>query len=934
MPKVKLLVPLISISPPKLFRHRIFGNHRKWLPLVVGTLCADLSLLVGWQSSHYSYLASIVAIGLVFSILLGAITQISRKATRQRAENEALHQSLARENEARIKAEQLLRQQNRDIELQQKITSVTNAGGSVEEVVYRCLQHICATMDWDVGHAYLKVDTQANELFAARLWHLENELQFRDFREASERPTFSPEQDLPGQVLLKQQPIFANDLTHSWFCQRAAIAQAAGLVAACGLPILIGREVAGVLEFFHTERIVADDKLQELMLLLGTQIGRFIERTTAENLLRESEARFKQIVEEASDIIYRIDEKGFITFVNPSGINRLQAAHRELLGTHYLTLIHPDHRERASYFYSHQALNQIAQTYNEYLILDARDSYIWLGLNVRLMFEEGKVVGAHAVARDITYQKLAEERLRVSEEQFAKIFESSPSALAIQRLSNLEYLNVNKKWLQLTGLTKEEVIGQPIEQVESWVDPALRAQAHEKLLRGINFNNFEITIRSRSGEEAFGLLSTQLMMVQGEMCVLGVVQDISERKYAEMELNRNEALLRQFVKHTPAAIAMLDTEMRYLQISERWLSDYHLGEQDIIGKSHYEVFPEVPERWKEIHRRVLTGAVERCAEDSFQRLDGTMDWLQWEAQPWFKEGGEIGGIIFFTQVITERKQLELKLLNSQKLESVGQLAAGIAHEINTPTQFVGDNTRFVRDAFSSINLILGKFSELLTAVKAGDIQPSLISALEEEVKSADIDYLSEEIPNAIGQSLEGVTRIANIVRSMKEFAHPGSNDKRSADLNRAIESTVMIARNEWKYIAEIDLQLDKNLSLVPCYLSEFNQVILNMVINATHAIGDVVGDGTKGKGKITISTQKVNEHWAEIRVSDTGKGIPAEIRSRIFDPFFTTKEVGVGTGQGLAISHVVIVEKHKGQIQLESEVGKGTTFIIRLPLNT
>ena len=168
---------------------------------------------------------------------------------------------------------------------------------------------------------------------------------------------------------------------------------------------------------------------------------------------------------------------------------------------------------------------------------------------------------------------------------------------------------------------------------------------------------------------------------------------------------------------------------------------------------------------------------------------------------------------------------------------------------------------------------------------------------------------------------------------MKDFAHPGSGDKQSADLNRAIESTVTVARNEWKYIADVETHFDPKLPLVPCYLGEFNQVVLNMVINASHAITDVAGDGSQGKGKITITTTKVNDDWAEVRIGDSGNGIPPEIQKRIFDPFFTTKEVGKGTGQGLAISHTVVVEKHGGQLSFETESGQGTTFIIRLPLN-
>jgi signal transduction histidine kinase len=190
--------------------------------------------------------------------------------------------------------------------------------------------------------------------------------------------------------------------------------------------------------------------------------------------------------------------------------------------------------------------------------------------------------------------------------------------------------------------------------------------------------------------------------------------------------------------------------------------------------------------------------------------------------------------------------------------------------------------------------------------------------------------LKEEIPRALNQSLEGVDRVAKIVRAMKEFSHP-AREKTATDLNRAIQSTITVASNEWKYVAEVDMDLDTNLPAVHCSPAEFNQVVLNMVVNAAHAIADVVGDGSKGKGKIRVKTRPDGD-WAIVEISDSGCGMPAHIQQRIFDPFFTTKEVGKGTGQGLAIAHNVVVDKHGGTIKVVSSPGAGTTFIIRLPI--
>jgi signal transduction histidine kinase len=274
--------------------------------------------------------------------------------------------------------------------------------------------------------------------------------------------------------------------------------------------------------------------------------------------------------------------------------------------------------------------------------------------------------------------------------------------------------------------------------------------------------------------------------------------------------------------------------------------------------------------------------------------------------------------------------LEEQLRQAQKLESVGQLAAGIAHEINTPTQYIGDNVRFLKDAFQDLSLLLTNYERLLAAVRGNTLSQETLEQVAAAVESADTPYLIVEIPKAIEQTLEGVTRVSKLVSAMKEFSHPGTKEKTPVDLNHAIESTVTVARNEWKYVADLETEFDPSLPLIACHVGEFNQVILNLIVNAAHAIADVVGKDGSGKGKITVQTRNCPE-YAEIRIHDTGSGIPERVRTRIFDPFFTTKEIGKGTGQGLAIARSVVVDKHKGSIHFETEVEKGTTFIIRLP---
>jgi len=281
--------------------------------------------------------------------------------------------------------------------------------------------------------------------------------------------------------------------------------------------------------------------------------------------------------------------------------------------------------------------------------------------------------------------------------------------------------------------------------------------------------------------------------------------------------------------------------------------------------------------------------------------------------------------------ITERMALERDLHQAQKLESVGQLAAGIAHEINSPIQYVGDNLSFLRDSFNDIENLLQNYQTVWKELaKDGVISKEASQKLTQAEEEADIEYLQEELPKTFEQSLEGVHRVDKIVRAMKDFSHPGNDEKTPVNINKIIESTTTVCRNEWKYVAEMSLDLDPELPMTPCFAGEISQVLLNIIVNGAHAIADVTDGGSKGLGKIAISTRST-VNGIKIRIGDTGGGIPDAIRERVFDPFFTTKARGQGTGQGLAIAHRVIVENHRGALSFASEMGKGTTFSIELP---
>ncbi len=283
----------------------------------------------------------------------------------------------------------------------------------------------------------------------------------------------------------------------------------------------------------------------------------------------------------------------------------------------------------------------------------------------------------------------------------------------------------------------------------------------------------------------------------------------------------------------------------------------------------------------------------------------------------------------YLQDVTERRHLESELQQAQKLESVGRLAAGIAHEINTPIQYVGDSIHFIREGLDALLKLVGCYREARTAAGDGAIPAASVTELAQAEDDADVVYLADRLPKALDRSVDGLERVAKLVRAMKEFAHPDQTEQSPADLNRALQATLTIATNEYKYVADLETDFG-DLPMVVCHVNEVNQAFLNIIVNGAHAIGDVV-KGTEKKGLIRVTTRQ-DEGFAVIEISDTGGGIPELIQPKIFDPFFTTKEVGKGTGQGLAISRSVVVEKHGGSLVFNTARGRGTTFTIRLPI--
>jgi PAS domain S-box-containing protein len=384
-------------------------------------------------------------------------------------------------------------------------------------------------------------------------------------------------------------------------------------------------------------------------------------------------------------------------------------------------------------------------------------------------------------------------------------------------------------------------------------------------------------------------------------------------------LANERTLLRTMIDLIPAFIYAKDVGSRFIAMNTALARNMGTTSEAAIGKTDFDFFsPELAKKFYADEQALIESgrAIIDLEEPGFDKVTGMPRTVVTSKVPLRDENGMMIGIIGVGFDITERKLAEQRMAQGEHLESIGRLAAGVAHEINTPIQFLNDTIYFIREAMQDLLAHNAKLAALLPAES------------KEAAHDEDIEDLKQDLPPALDRVVDGLGRIAEIVRSMKEFSHVDQREMSRVDLNRAINSTLVIARSEYKYVADVKTDFQE-LPQVTCHGGQINQVVLNLVVNAAHAIADKV-KGTPEKGLITVRTHAENG-FAVVSVTDTGGGIPEAIRKRIFEPFFTTKEVGKGTGQGLSIAHNVI-KAHGGSLDFVTEMGKGTTFIVRLPL--
>jgi PAS domain S-box-containing protein len=414
--------------------------------------------------------------------------------------------------------------------------------------------------------------------------------------------------------------------------------------------------------------------------------------------------------------------------------------------------------------------------------------------------------------------------------------------------------------------------------------------------------------------------------------VVAVIRDLSDagppRGLRIPEPDEARSRLKAMLAFAPAFIVAVSRDGR-IEYINRIMSQYR--EADVIGSSWLQYFaPERQEVMKSALRAVFETGITQIYETTTPGPDGLPVWFSSQIAA-IREGGETVGAVLVSQDITTEKRTQAELAEARQMALLGTMAAGVAHEINTPIQFIGDSINFLRDAGRDLLSLIGELQALRAAFAAGQgmrLDEAIAAAARAEGE-ADLPYIRENMPLAFERCVDGLERVATIVHSLKEFSHPLEKEMKAVDLNHTIESILTIARGEYKYVADLETDLAE-LPPVMCHAGEIGQVILNIVVNAAHAIGDVVR-GSDRKGLITVRSRPDGDSVV-IAISDTGGGIPEAVRGRIFDPFFTTKAVGAGTGQGLTIAWAKVKDQHGGELRFETEMGKGTTFFIRLPV--
>jgi two-component system cell cycle sensor histidine kinase/response regulator CckA len=782
------------------------------------------------------------------------------------------------------------RRADRLLTAQYEVMRTLGESDNLVDAAPKILRSLVESLEWDVGGLWT-MEPESNLLGCFEMWHAAG-MDTAEFEKWARRTPLSLGVDVPGRVCATGQAIWIQDLARESDLLCAAEALRGGLHAALGFPIVHGSKILGVLTLYSRKVRELDLELLQASTALGGLIGQFVERNLAQERLRLSD----EILQRVSSLILVSNSHGEIHYASPSIKAVLGYEPEEVLGNGWWNRTRDDPEARAQ---ARDVLMQFAQDerrlttgpYEQEIKTRAGDKRC-------VLWQDAKGPGGliFGVGQDITERKRVEESLRASEKRFFTVFNSSPNPMCIISLSEGRYLEVNQAFLRYFETTREDAIGRTQRELELWdnLDDLMRMA---RMLRDEGaLHNFEVHLRTKKGAARIGLVSTEIINLDDQQCVLTVISDITELKRAEAETLLQTARLRQLFENSPLGIVMADERGNVMHLNKGFEAIFQYGLEELQGRTLNAIIvpEELTEEGMELDARSLRGEV-ITRETKRRRKDGTLIPVQIYGVPVIVDQKPAGVYAIYVD-LTEPKRLEEELQQSQKMDAVGQLAGGIAHD----------------------------FNNLLTAITG--YSELLLMRLSPEDS---LRHLAAEIAKAAERASSLTYQL--LVFSRKQVVLP-----RVVDLNTlAAETEQMLRRLIGEHI-ELVTRLGHDLGKIKADPGQIIQILMNLCVNAR----DAMPQG----GRLTIETENLNGgssylsrakaiapgKYVKLSVTDTGCGMDAVTQSHMFEPFFTTKEKGKGTGLGLSTVYG-IVKQSGGYIEVQSEVGRGTTFRVYLP---
>lgn len=689
-----------------------------------------------------------------------------------------------------------------------------------------------------------------------------------------------------------------------------------------GVPLYQHGKSSGVLVIqSYDENIEYSESDLNWLSSITNLVATAIERKNTEKRLIQNH---KTVENSALGIIWT-DEKENIIFINKWVTETLQYSEKELLNMQLSSFSTSDNLTAEERTDQNENKLNITFTY-ESIFTTKKGLKFPVEITGKTLEIDGEKLTISYI-HNISNRKKAENELVDSHYKFRQLIQNS--TLGIIRLDDDgEIIMANPAFIKMLDYNSEiEIIKQNSKTIYSSLNS--RNRFIQTLKKQEKLSGFEDSLFKKDGsvievrESAWAVKDKDDKVVYFEV----IVEDITEQNQVLKILHESEFKYRMLIDKLNEAVYLL-VDGKFEIVNSKFLELFEVTEEELYSPD-FNVFDYMPsddrKKIRNRHEKVSEGAEE--AATTYQMTVTTKTDVEKDVEisvSYLNFNGRVAaqGVV---RDLTDIKKQETQIRHLQKMESIGTLAAGIAHEINTPSQFVNDNLSFLKDAYKDL-------IPILNTIKDADNIHNNSAFLKQAIESADLDYLKEEIPMAIDQSIDGIQRIASIVGAMRDFAHTGPKDKVSVNVHNIINNSITLSKNAWKYVAEIGTDFDDNLQTIVCQPNDINQVIVNMIVNSSHAMESKFSSSETLQGKINIKTINKEDH-IEIVVKDNGSGMPDKVIKRIFDPFYTTKDVGKGTGQGLAIAYDIIVTKHGGDIEVVSEEGEGTTFTIKLPVD-